>query len=79
MLFNSANKVMKLCIEEVVVSFEGKGVDGCDAGVYPCEGDEGRGSPSCVDEDARHYAETNEKMALRERKKIQETQPRVNK
>lgn len=52
MFFNSANKVVKPCIEEVVVPFEGKGADGCGTGVYNCEGDEGRGSSSCVDVDA---------------------------
>ncbi len=55
MFFNSANKVMKSCIEEVIVPFEGKGTNGCGAGVYNCKGDEGRGSSSCVDVEARWW------------------------
>lgn len=41
---------MKVCKAEVGVSFKGKGVNGCDAGVYTREGDKGS-SPSSVDED----------------------------
>lgn len=55
MFFNSANKVVKSCIEEVIVPFEGKGTNGCGAGVYNCKGDEGRGSSSCVDVEARWW------------------------
>eukprot|EP00984_Skeletonema_dohrnii_P033839 scaffold31787_cov92-Skeletonema_dohrnii-CCMP3373.AAC.1 len=39
---------MQLHIEEVAVSFEGRGADGCDALIYNCEADEW-GSPSSVD------------------------------
>eukprot|EP00985_Skeletonema_marinoi_P010612 scaffold4963_cov93-Skeletonema_marinoi.AAC.3 len=39
---------MQLHIEEVAVSFEGRGADGCDTLIYNCEADEW-GSPSSVD------------------------------
>jgi len=48
MRLNCVNKVMQLHIEEVAVSFEGRGADGCDTLIYNCEADEW-GSPSSVD------------------------------
>ena len=59
MRLNCVDKVMQLHIEEVAVSFEGRGADGCDTLIYNCEADKW-GSPSSVDETvddarSRHY------------------------